>query len=153
MLRLAREFTTNSATTEIVQNNRYRHADGRSRHKQWSYNFKDHNQRDGFAHPASIHVRSCSQQWCRCLVDPIVGAKPVHTLRAVSDGWRPSPQRGSALRERWGDTSHRLDQIKTVQRLNRWLGRRHRSGGTLASRRPMARATATDFQGFIALAC
>ena len=52
-----REFTANSATTEIVQNNRYRYADGRSRHKQWSYNVKDHNQRDGFAHPASIPMR------------------------------------------------------------------------------------------------
>ncbi len=36
-----REFTANSAATEIVQNNRYRHEDGRSRPKQWSYNFTD----------------------------------------------------------------------------------------------------------------
>ena len=36
-----REFTANSTKTEIVQNNRYSYADGRSRHKQWSYNVKD----------------------------------------------------------------------------------------------------------------
>ena len=54
-----REFTANSATTEIVQNNRYQLC-GRSlktHSKTWSYNVKDHNQLDGFAHPASIPMR------------------------------------------------------------------------------------------------
>ena len=52
-----REFKSNSTATEIVQNNRYRYPDGRSKNKQWSYNLRDHNQRDGFAHPASIPMR------------------------------------------------------------------------------------------------
>ena len=52
-----REFTANPAKTAIVQTNRYRYADGRSIEKEWSYNFKDHNQRDGFAHPASASMR------------------------------------------------------------------------------------------------
>ena len=52
-----REFTANPAKTAIVQANRYRYADGRSIEKEWSYNIKDHNQRDGFAHPASVSMR------------------------------------------------------------------------------------------------
>ena len=52
-----REFTANPARTEIVQNNRYRYADGRKLEKTWDYNIDDHNQRDGFAHPASRSMR------------------------------------------------------------------------------------------------
>ena len=52
-----RQFTANPAKTAIVQTNRYRYADGRSIEKEWSYNIKDHNQQDGFAHPASASMR------------------------------------------------------------------------------------------------
>ena len=52
-----REFTANPAKTAIVQSNRYRYADGRSIEKEWSYNIQDHNQLDGFAHPASASMR------------------------------------------------------------------------------------------------
>ena len=52
-----REFTANLAKTAILQTNRYRYADGRSIEKEWSYNIKDHNQRNGFAHPASVSMR------------------------------------------------------------------------------------------------
>ena len=52
-----REFTANPAKTAIVQTNRYRYADGRSIEKEWAYNIDDHNQQDGFAHPASASMR------------------------------------------------------------------------------------------------
>ena len=52
-----RQFTANPAKTAIIQTNRYRYADGRSIEKEWSYNIKDHNQQDGFAHPASASMR------------------------------------------------------------------------------------------------
>jgi hypothetical protein len=52
-----REFTANPAKTAILQTNRYRYADGRSIEKKWSYNIEDHNQLDGFAHPASVSMR------------------------------------------------------------------------------------------------
>jgi len=52
-----RQFTANPAKTAIIQINKYRYADGRSMQKKWSYNIKDHNQQDGFAHPASETMR------------------------------------------------------------------------------------------------
>ena len=52
-----RSFTANETKTEILQHNQYRYADGHVTNKQWSYNIHDHNQRDGFAHPASVSMR------------------------------------------------------------------------------------------------
>ena len=52
-----RHFTANPTKTDIVQNNSYRYADGRSIEKEWSYNIRNHSHRDGFAHPASRPMR------------------------------------------------------------------------------------------------
>ena len=52
-----RSFSANVAGTEVVQTNQYLYADGRSIRKEWRYNIEEHNQADGFAHPASASMR------------------------------------------------------------------------------------------------
>ena len=53
----SRLFTADATQTEVVQTNHYRYADGRSIRKEWKYNIEEHNQADGFAHPASESMR------------------------------------------------------------------------------------------------
>ena len=135
-----REFTANSATTEIVQNNRYRYADGRSRHKQWSYNVKDHNQRDGFAHPASIPMRGLALDngaaaWLIPSLEPnqftpfelflmdgdrrhsvgVLYGKDGALLRTASI----REQRGNASTDGWTDA---IDQVNPWHPIGQWQG-------------------------------
>ena len=138
-----REFTANSNTTEIVQNNRYRYLDGRSKNKQWSYNLKDHNQRDGFAHPASIPMRGLALDiGAAALMIPSLAPNEFTPFELfLMDGDRRHSvgvlygrdgvllrtasireQRGIASTVGWTDA---IDQVEPWHPLGQWQGQQH----------------------------
>lgn len=138
-----RHFTANPARTDIVQNNSYRYANGRSIEKEWSYNIRDHSHPDGFAHPASRPMRGLAlNNGAAAWLIPSLGPNQIapfelflvdgdrrHSVGVVygptGDLRRTASireQRGTTLRRGWTDAIH---QVKPWHPTGLWRGQEH----------------------------
>ena len=135
-----RQFTANEAKTDIVQVNRYRYADGRAIEKKWSYNVKDHNRRDGFAHPASVDMRGLALDngaaaWLIPSLQPnqvapfelfLIDGDIRHSV-GVLYGKNGNLIRTATIREQRGNTpnigwTHAIRQVEPWHPVGRWEG-------------------------------
>ena len=124
----SRLFTADATQTEVVQTNHYRYADGRSIRKEWKYNIEEHNQADGFAHPASESMRGFaldngSAAWLIPTLQANQFAPFEFFLKhgdfrysvALLYGQDGQLKRTSSIREEWGHPSDTLWTDNVVQ--------------------------------------